>query len=105
MKNKERTTEPSMQQLLAWGYDARVSQDFTRSTGEIRHRIRKTDSKWLTEAQDNYRKFHYSPSRKAYFFNYLDDGVNPEGKPDEGPQNHYMSVYSRDYSPDRAKSP
>ena len=94
-----------MQALLAWGYDARVSHDFTSGTGEVRHRIRKTDSKWLTEAQDNYRRFHYSPTRKAYLFNYLDDGVNPEGKPAEAPQNHYMSIYSRDYSPERAKTP
>ena len=105
MKYKERTTEPSMQALLAWGYDARVTHDFTSHTGEVRHRIRKTDSKWLTEAQDNYRRFHYSPTRKAYLFNYLDDGVNPEGKPAEPPQNHYLSIYGRDYSPERAKTP
>ena len=72
-KNKPRDQEPSMKQLLTWGYEAPVKGDFTKNTPNIKCKIKKMGKEYVSEVQDNYRKPEYSPEKGIYLFNYLDE--------------------------------
>jgi len=71
IKYKKREEEPPMSQIMTWGYEAPVKNDYAKDNAEISNKIRKTGSTFLSEAHDNFR----APSNKEkenLLFNYFD---------------------------------
>jgi len=63
-----------MKDILAWGYEAPVPNDFVKNkTVAKRHQIKKAGKEFISENHDNYRKAEYSPEKGVYLFNYLDE--------------------------------
>jgi len=76
-KNKLRAQEPSMFELLSWQDKDEAQWDFTKKdksvvdaniVNHLKYKINKANSPWVTENMDQFRKFTYSPSKKAVFF-------------------------------------
>jgi hypothetical protein len=84
-KNKPRNQEPSMFDLLSWKDDDGALWNYTKREkqtieanicNQLKYKINKSSSHWVTENMDQFRKFTYSPSKKGVFF----DVENPESK-------------------------
>lgn len=73
MKNQPRDSEPSMKDIFSWGYEAPVKGDYVKDDKEIRYKIRKTDTQYISEGHDNYRKPEYTDEKGVYLFNFLDE--------------------------------
>lgn len=80
-KNKPRAQDPSMFELLSWQDKEEAQWDFTKRdknvveanvVNHLKYRINKSSSPWVTENMDQFRKFTYSPSKKAVFFDLED---------------------------------
>lgn len=80
-KNKPRNQEPSMFQLLSWQDKDGAIWDYTKKdkhliessvANQLKYKINKSSTHWATENMDQYRKFAYSPSKKAVFFDLED---------------------------------
>jgi len=76
-KNKPRDQDPSMFQLLSWQDKEAAQWDYTKRdknvveanvANQLKYRINKSNSHWVTENMDQFRKFTYSPSKKGVFF-------------------------------------
>jgi len=87
-KNKPRQQEPSMFELLSWKDDNEGLFNYTKKDKEViesnpanklKYKINKSQSHWVTENMDQFRKFAYSPSKKTIFFD-LDDPANAKHK-------------------------
>lgn len=55
IKSKPREHEPSMQAILAWGFEAPVKNDYTKDDADISNKIRKRERYQISEAHDNFR--------------------------------------------------
>ena len=62
-----------MKQLMSWGYEAAVKDDFIKDDQQLRYKIKKMDKEFISEAHDNFRKPELSPQKGIYLFNYLDE--------------------------------
>jgi hypothetical protein len=80
-KNKPRNQEPSMFQLLSWQDKEDALWDYTKKdkhlieasvANQLKYKINKASTHWVTENMDQFRKFTYSPSKKAVFFDLED---------------------------------
>eukprot|EP00347_Sterkiella_histriomuscorum_P011923 403370574 len=71
-KNLDRGQEPSMKDIFSWGYEAPVKGDYLKDQTEIRYKIRKMDTEYISEVHDNYRKPEQTDEKGVYLFNYLD---------------------------------
>ena len=60
-KNKQRSEEPSMTELLQGGYDAYIKNDYTKNTAELNNKIKKMKREYISEAHDNYRRPEQMP--------------------------------------------
>jgi hypothetical protein len=49
MKNRARDCEPSMAQILHWGYEAPVKNDYIKDKRELQYKIRKMEKEQITE--------------------------------------------------------
>jgi len=87
-KNKPRQQEPTMFELLSWKDDNESLFNYTKKDKEViesnpanklKYKINKSQSHWVTENMDQFRKFAYSPSKKAVFFD-LDDPAYAKAK-------------------------
>lgn len=70
-----------MFQLLSWEDKDKAQWDYTKRdpnvveanvANQLKYRINKSNSHWVTENMDQFRKFTYSPSKKAVFFGNID---------------------------------
>jgi hypothetical protein len=62
--------------ILSWGDNEKEPWDYTTKNKELlqssalsrfKYKINKSNSHWVTEVMDQYRKFAYSPEKKAAF--------------------------------------
>jgi hypothetical protein len=76
-KNKPRQQDPSMYALLSWKDEPEEIWDYTvrdkerieiNPINKIKYKIKKSESKWVTESMDQFRKFVYSPDKKKAVF-------------------------------------
>jgi CRISPR/Cas system CMR subunit Cmr6 (Cas7 group RAMP superfamily) len=70
MKTKPREEETSMFELMQWNPQP-SSNDFIkveRDQRVLKNKIQKTNTNWMSESHDNYRKFIYSPERQRKYF-------------------------------------
>ncbi len=76
-KNKPREEEPSMYNILSWGDKDKEPWDYTTKNKDLlqasalsrfKYKINKSNSNWVTETMDQYRKFAYSPEKHGIFF-------------------------------------
>jgi len=62
IKNKPRDQDPSMGQILQWGYkdqwgyNAPTKNDYIKDKKQIIYKIRKMEKECISEMNDNYRK-------------------------------------------------
>ena len=71
MKNQARDCEPSMAQILHWGYEAPVKNDYIKDKRELQYKIRKMEKEQITEQHDNYRKPEFDDERGVFLFNFV----------------------------------
>jgi len=80
-KNKPRNEDPSMFDLLSWKDDDTALWNYTKREkntvdsnicNQLKYKINKSSSHWVTENMDQFRKFVYSPNKKAAFFDIED---------------------------------
>lgn len=80
-KNKPRNQEPTMFNLLSWPDKEPALWDYTKKdknlieasvANQLKYKINKSSNHWVTENMDQFRKFTYSPSKKAVFFDLED---------------------------------
>ena len=71
IKNQPREFDPSMKQILNWGYEAPVKNDYIKDKRVLQYKIRKMDKECITEQHDNYRRPEYDDEHGAYLFNFL----------------------------------
>jgi len=71
MKNQARDLEPSMAQILHWGYEAPVKNDYIKDKRELQYKIRKMEKEQITEQHDNYRKPEFDDERGVFLFNFV----------------------------------
>lgn len=45
-----------MKDIFSWGYEAPVKGDYVKDDKEIRYKIRKMDTEYISEVHDNYRR-------------------------------------------------
>jgi hypothetical protein len=66
-----------MYSLLSWGERDKEPWDYTTKKKELlqssalsrfKYKINKSNSHWVTETMDQYRKFTYSPEKQGIFF-------------------------------------
>lgn len=60
-----------MKQIFTWGYEAPLTNDYTKDTATIANKIRKTARPNLSEQHDNYRT-PQSFDDQQLLFNYFD---------------------------------
>lgn len=101
-KNKPREQDPSMFQLLGWQEQGEALWDYTKRdknvieanvANQLKYRINKSNSHWVTENMDQFRKFTYSPSKKAVFFD-----LEEPSKTKPSPQKNTISEYAHSAS-------
>lgn len=123
-ESKPRALEPDMFSLMTGGYDQNVEADFAKSRGlleegdvdavdkkksalenenNVKHKINKSKSKFMTETRDAYRRFVQGQERDL-LVDYRDDGVENKGAPQEASENHYMSTYLMNYGKTQSQS-
>lgn len=61
-----------MKDIFSWGYEAPVKSDYVKNQTEIRYKIRKMDTEYISEVHDNYRKPEQTDEKGVYLFNFLD---------------------------------
>jgi len=106
-KNKAREQDPSMFELLSWQDKGEAQSDFTKRdknvveanvVNHLKYKINKSSSQWVTENMDQFRKFTYSPNKKAVFFD-LEDPTKGRPSPSKG------AIISQELSHHLGKSP
>jgi len=61
-----------MKDIFSWGYEAPVKEDYVKDNKEIRYKIRKMDTEYISEVHDNFRKPEQTDEKGVYLFNFLD---------------------------------
>lgn len=65
--------DPTMSQLLAWGYEDTTKHDYTKNgSKKIQNKIRKMKREYISEAHDNYRKPERAADTSQLLFDYFD---------------------------------
>ena len=65
--------DPTMSQLLAWGYEDTNKHDYTKNgSKKIQNKIRKMKREYISEAHDNYRKPERAADNSQLLFDYFD---------------------------------
>jgi hypothetical protein len=60
-----------MAQILHWGYEAPVKNDYIKDKRELQYKIRKMEKEQITEQHDNYRKPEFDDERGVFLFNFV----------------------------------
>jgi len=106
-KNRPRKEEPSMFELLSWQDKEEALWDYTKRDknvveanvcNKLKYKINKSSSHWVTENMDQFRKFTYSPSKHAVFFD-LEDPTKGRPSTSKG------STISKELAEQLGKSP
>jgi len=104
-KNKPREQDPSMFQLLSWEDKEKAQWDYTKRdqnvveanvANQLKYRINKSNSNWVTENMDQFRKFTYSPSKKAVFFDIEEPTKTGKHSPQKSEYAHSLGKSPKD---------
>ena len=60
-----------MAQILHWGYEAPVKNDYIKDKRQLQYKIRKMEKEQITEQHDNYRKPEFDDERGIFLFNFI----------------------------------
>jgi hypothetical protein len=60
-----------MKQILHWGYEAPVKNDYIKDKRQLMYKIRKMEKEYISEKNDNYRKPEYYEEKGVYLFNFM----------------------------------
>jgi hypothetical protein len=64
---------------------------------DLIHRINKSESQYVSETQDNFRKYAYDGAMKQFLYDYLQNQERNNGKPPTEIEDWMLTVYQRDY--------
>ena len=53
--SKPRCSEPKMNEIFSWGYEAPCRNDYQKDNAALSNKIRKMKTPFVTEARDNFR--------------------------------------------------
>lgn len=108
-----------MEEILTGGYEHHVEADYLKNkpsleggdepqenkdvaalqnTSNVKFKINKSNSRFMTETLDNYRAFVLGPDEQQLLVDYRNDDRLNQGKLNEGVENHYVTTYLKDYA-------
>lgn len=64
---------------------------------DLIHRINKSDSQYVSETHDNYRKYQFDNMMKSFLYDHLQNPERANGKPPVEIEDWMLTVYQRDY--------